>query len=170
MDKLELSKLIDKRKSTREIAELLHTSQTNVRYWLRRYDLQTNPINMGRRKGPLKPLLCPKCGETNPKKFYGKRRNLCGKCHNQDVTKRGRQNIQYVLDSLGGKCIVCEFDDYSCALNIHHLDPIKKDKNFKYWRGWSKKRIDKEIQGCVLLCSNCHAGVHGGFILVQNRV
>jgi hypothetical protein len=40
MDKEILKKHIENRFSSRKIAELENTSQTNVRYWLKKYDLQ----------------------------------------------------------------------------------------------------------------------------------
>ena len=40
----------------------------------------------------------------------------------------------------------------------------EKDHDFPHIRYWSWKRIEKEIKGCVLLCKNCHAALHSGFL------
>lgn len=109
--------------------------------------------------------LCVVCGETNPQNFYGHSKSNCRLCRNQQTIQRGRERRQYGVDLLGGKCVVCGFNDYSEALDFHHLDPALKDPNFSSLRGWSKKRIRKELETCVLLCSNCHRAEHAGYDL-----
>ena len=37
-----LNELVQKEKSTRDIAKELNTSQTNIRYWLKKYNLKTD--------------------------------------------------------------------------------------------------------------------------------
>ena len=114
--------------------------------------------------------FCGKCGETDPKKFYGKKRRVCGKCHSFYTTERGRGKKVFACQQLGGKCVICGFDKYIVSLDVHHLNPAKKDKNFKSMRGWSKERILKEIVDCVLMCRNCHAAVHAGLLKYQSVV
>ena len=43
MNYKELKELVDKNYSTRRIAEELNYSQTNVRHWLKKYELSTSP-------------------------------------------------------------------------------------------------------------------------------
>jgi hypothetical protein len=158
MDRFTLQEYIDLNYSTRKIAQLLNASQTNVRHWLKKYNLKTNleQFNIAEYK-------CD-CGETNPEKFYGHSKKNCSKCHNLKTTTTGKNNRLFAVEFLGGKCINCNFDKYTCSLDIHHLDPSIKDKNFKYMRGWSRERILAEIDSCVLLCRNCHAAVHAGLV------
>jgi len=101
------------------------------------------------------------CGETNPQKFYGHKKTVCGQCHNQYTIKKGKENRLYALAILGGKCIKCGFDKHSCALDIHHKSD-RKDENFASMRGWSKTRIESEIKDCEILCKNCHSIHHFG--------
>lgn len=89
---------------------------------------------------------------------------MCGKCHNEYTMKLGREKRQYAVAKLGGKCIHCGFDKWLSSLDIHHLNPEVKDSKFAQMRGWSLTRIDKEIEKCVLLCRNCHAAYHNGYI------
>jgi DNA-binding CsgD family transcriptional regulator len=62
----------------------------------------------------------------------------------------------------GGKCIICEYDRCISALDFHHIDPSKKDFNLSqnFCKSWDT--IKKELDKCVLLCSNCHREVHEG--------
>lgn len=109
-----------------------------------------------------KPPLCCLCGQTDPTKFYGHKKSYCGACHNAYTVKVGQDKRSYAIEKLGGCCLHCGFNSHNCALDIHHLDPEKKDENFHAMRGWSLKRIDKELVGCILLCKNCHAIEHSG--------
>ena len=103
---------------------------------------------------------CSTCGETDPSKFYGHKKSICGKCHNKYTLDLGRQRRKFLLENLGGKCVACGYDKYEAAMQCHHLDPTKKDKAFSSMRGWSEQRILDEIKDCVLLCACCHAAVH----------
>lgn len=102
------------------------------------------------------------CGETDPEKFYGNRKNGCAKCHNRYTIEQGKKKRKYAVDKLGGKCVACGFNRWIEALDIHHTNPSAKDPNFSSMRGWSIERIDRELVDCVLLCRNCHAAGHAG--------
>ncbi len=73
-------------------------------------------------------------------------------------------NREFVLNTLGNKCSSCGFNKYPCALDTHHTDPLKKDKNFRSMRSWSIERVKKEIKTCILLCKNCHVAFHNGLL------
>lgn len=103
---------------------------------------------------------CCECGETDKSKFYGTKKQMCGKCHNQYTIQKGQEKRKWAIEQLGGVCKKCGYDEYTCALDIHHTNPNSKDKNFECMRGWSKERILKEIQNCIILCKNCHAIEH----------
>lgn len=61
-------------------------------------------------------------------------------------------------------CKVCFESDDSC-LDLHHLDPSKKDGNIsQFCRNRPFKSILQEINKCVVLCSNCHRKFHAGKI------
>lgn len=105
---------------------------------------------------------CKKCGETDPSKFYGNKKSICGKCHNEYTIKLGQEKRRYAIDKLGGKCAICGYAKYIGAIDIHHLDSSLKDEQFRQLRSWSLERIDKEIQNCVALCRVCHSEVHAG--------
>ncbi len=154
MDVKILEAYIDLDYSTRKIAELENLSQTNVRHWLKKYNLSTNKKQFNKKE-----YSCD-CGETNPKMFYGTSKQKCSKCHNMRTIESGKNNRLFAVNHLGGCCKSCGYNKYTGALDIHHLDPNIKDKNFRSMRGWCKERILNEIKNCILLCRNCHAEFH----------
>lgn len=159
MDKVDIEKLISEGKSQRQIAETLGVSQTNIRYWLKKYKLKTSKNKYNKKENQI----C-RCGESNLKNFYPYKVGWCKACHNKYVVKRMKENRIRAVDYLGGKCKECGYNRCNCALDIHHLDPSKKDENFVRMRGWGWNKIKKELDGCILLCKNCHALVHHGDI------
>jgi hypothetical protein len=167
MKKHILEELVNKFLSIRQIAKHLSTSYTNVRYWLRVYKLKTNCRPWRNNKDFVRKRRC-KCGETNPKKFYGNKLHICARCHNQYVMTHGRESRKRAVLFLGGKCKVCGYSKYVCALDIHHLDPTKKDTSFRSMRCWSWERIEKEIKNCVLVCKNCHSAIENEYISIKN--
>ena len=87
------------------------------------------------------------------------------------------QNKKYYIDKSAERKqkIREDFDEYKSTLNcskcgenhiacldFHHVDPSKKDFSIyqikKY--AWGKEKIEKELQKCVVLCSNCHRKLH----------
>lgn len=156
MEKSLLEKLVKDNKSTREIAAEAGIGQTSVRYWLKKHGLITKP---------KREKKCAKCGETDPSKFY-KKKYRCKKCHNQEVLEAGQEKRRKIIEHLGTRCYnpECSGWKYPSCFDVHHLDPSKKDPNFASIRGWSWKRILKEIAGCILLCKNCHSALHNGDI------
>ncbi len=160
MEKEKLQELIAKGLTQREMALELDKSQTSIRHWLIKFELKTHNDKKPREKKPL----CKKCGVNDVNLFYGNDKRVCGKCHNERVKLSAKTKREYAVGKLGGACKNCTYNLYMCSLDIHHLDPSKKDKNFKSMRGWSIDRIDREIEGCVLLCKNCHSAYHNGDI------
>lgn len=58
------------------------------------------------------------------------------------------------------KCERCEENDPVC-LDFHHLDPNEKDGDIgTLARSWSVDRLQKELDKCIVLCSNCHRKEH----------
>lgn len=102
------------------------------------------------------------CGENDPARFYGNKNQICARCQNAYNVNKGQEKRLRALRILGNKCASCGFDDYSCSLEFHHVNPEEKDPTFYSMRFWSWARIEREIKGCVILCSNCHRALHSG--------
>ena len=65
----------------------------------------------------------------------------------------------------GNKCQCCGYNKYAGALEFHHINPNEKDFGIStkgYTRSWENNK--KELDKCVLVCSNCHREIHGGII------
>jgi predicted restriction endonuclease len=165
MNKLELLDFIENNLSIRNIAEETGKSFTSIRYWMKKYSLSTNHQQFGKQE--QKYHFCSFCGKTDPTLFYGNKKTICGDCYNTlYVIPRGNITRHRIIEHFGSKCLLCGFDKYECALQVHHLVPTKKDPTFSSHRYWSWKRILRELENCVLVCGNCHSALHAGLISI----
>jgi 5-methylcytosine-specific restriction endonuclease McrA len=84
-----------------------------------------------------------------------------------DAVKKRRKKIrQMSIEYLGGRCSRCGYDQCGEALEFHHRVSSKKDFGISskgYTRSW--KRVQEELDKCMLLCANCHREVHAGLQL-----
>lgn len=148
---------IDNGYSTRDIALKLNLSQTTLRRYMKKALLKTKFKIYGE-----KDHLCV-CGEINPKNFYKNEKSKCKACHDKMVVEKQKENKIKAISFYGGKCIICGYDKIP-ALEFHHKDGTLKDKSFSQKYGWSWKRLEQELEKCVLVCSNCHKLIHAGFL------
>ncbi len=77
------------------------------------------------------------------------------------VKKRRKKVRQMAIDLKGGKCTRCGYNRCLDALEFHHLDTSKKDFGVSdkgYTRSW--KKIQEELEKCILVCANCHRELH----------
>ena len=124
--------------------------------------------------------ICSKCGKEYPIECFvfkdkknNKRSPRCIECdrlgkresyhkHYEDNKERFQvrrksyesNNKKYIQDIKSCGCIVCGEKDIAC-LDFHHL----KDKEFNISneiRNLSIENLKKEINKCIVLCSNCH--------------
>ncbi len=59
----------------------------------------------------------------------------------------------------------CGYRRCQAALDFHHLDENKKDFGLSkdgITRSW--ERTKKELNKCILVCSNCHREIHAGIL------
>ena len=80
--------------------------------------------------------------------------------------RRRKSNLAQVL---GGKCILCGFDKFQEALEFHHVNPEEKD--FTLTSSNMKNLADQlvELRKCVLVCANCHRGIHANYYTVPEN-
>src|SRR3989338_838796 len=59
------------------------------------------------------------------------------------------------------KCSTCN-ENHPAALEFHHLSKKTKENSITNMvdNGNSIERIKKEMEKCIILCSNCHKKVH----------
>lgn len=97
-------------------------------------------------------------GEIN-RQQWEYRDSMCKKCRIIYSCERSRKIKKQCIEYLGGKCLHCGLIDDQVVYDFHHLDPKTKEFNL------SKKNIifekaKKELDKCILLCSNCHRKLH----------
>jgi len=125
--------------------------------------------------------ICPRCEEELPKtKFYidrwkvGGYKSICKTCwlesrkeYNRSYRQQEREEwISFVKRTIPIQCSRCGYNKNAAALDFHHVNP--EDKNFSiswFFRQFrpskkAKKRLQKELENCVILCKNCHMELH----------
>jgi predicted HNH restriction endonuclease len=164
MEKKILEKFVNDGLSMREIAEELKKGQTTIRYWLLKYELSTkrkltndDKINK----------FCPRCKNVKDRsEFYNRRGKIgssvyCKTCTTDQTLERMRLLKQKCVEYKGGKCEKCGYDKYNGALDFHHIDPNEKDFTISHVKAYSfDDKIKKELDKCILVCSNCHREIH----------
>jgi len=64
-----------------------------------------------------------------------------------------------LVEYKGDCCQNCKYNKSIGALEFHHIDPNEKDFTISS-KSYAFERLKKEVDKCVLLCSNCHIEVH----------
>jgi len=91
------------------------------------------------------------------------RQNHAGRDHTGKKIKannNNRENKLWAIEHMGGKCQDCLGVFHPCVYDFHHKDKETKNNNPSYFIKMSKERAMKELDKCVLLCSNCHRVRH----------
>lgn len=98
--------------------------------------------------------------EENRRLFYN--RSTIGK------RKLTETNGEYVASVKISGCSICGYNKCRTALDFHHLDPSVKEKSIAAMvHSSSLSKLQKEIEKCILLCSNCHHEVHEGILILK---
>ncbi|MCK9446458.1 HNH endonuclease [bacterium] len=71
---------------------------------------------------------------------------------------RKRKKIE-LIEYKGGCCEVCGYNKTIRSLDFHHKDPKYKDFGIS-GKSYSFERLKKEVDKCILVCSNCHGEIH----------
>ena len=128
--------------------------------------------------------ICSKCKEEKSIELFSKNKSKksgysceCKECHKiirkkyydnnkeKEISRVHIRRTQQVKDfkefKSKLKCILCN-ENHIATLHFHHLDPSIKeiDLSTAVRLGWSKDKLEKEINKCVVLCANCHAKEH----------
>jgi 5-methylcytosine-specific restriction endonuclease McrA len=162
--------LLDKNYNCPQIATELACSETKVKYWLKRFNLQTNnQKRLTLRKTGFK--KCSKCKrqlEINQFRLkLGKiPSSYCKKCEAEKsgelFVKNSVTNKLEWIKKFGGVCTLCKNKFPYFVYEFHHKNPEDKEFEWRNIKNASKEIQEKELNKCVLLCSNCHKIVHNG--------
>ena len=121
---------------------------------------------------------CTKCNELKDdvlfspvKRGIKKVTSWCRECANKhESDTRYKKTIKiklYWMNYKGGKCVDCSISPVDGwppgCFDFHHIDPSKKEwRMSQLLHSYIKKdeEIKAELDGCVLLCANCHRKRH----------
>lgn len=110
---------------------------------------------------------CKFCAIENAKKYYVDQRGTIL----PELVKfnaRRRKQFKETIDYFKAKegCKICGEDD-PCCIDFHHLDGKSKEATVALLcMRKSPKKIVKEINKCVCVCSNCHRKIHANKLKV----
>lgn len=106
---------------------------------------------------------------TNGKQPSGKQKwkPECKTCHLKTRAARFDELLTEVFGEIA--CSNCGYNRCVAAIDCHHT--VKDDKEFQIAKlrssYYSLAVIRKELEKCVLLCSNCHREVHAGLLTIK---
>ena len=82
--------------------------------------------------------------------------------------KRRRTNLKKVFHS---KCCLCGFNAIPEALEFHHVNPAEKSFGISSSNAVTKSLNSQleEMKKCILVCANCHRGIHSGVLQVPEN-
>lgn len=164
-----LQKMIDDGLSTYEMANKISTSQTNVRYWLKKHGIKTK---LSDRSDDGKCMTCGVFLTQKKRKFccnackckYNNFNSNDGRGHQiyQHQKARGNERKKLFVEKLGGSCMICGYNKSLRALTFHHRNIDSKSFTLDT-RNLSNRTYEKcvdELEKCDLLCFNCHMELH----------
>lgn len=105
----------------------------------------------------IRNCVCKLCQREYKLKYYYKNKES----HYLRNAKTNKKLKEYAL-SKKDKCIVCGEMTKIC-LDWHHLRD-KEDVIARICKSGSMKKLNLELDKCVVLCANCHRKVHAGII------
>jgi hypothetical protein len=101
---------------------------------------------------------CKECASSKRSSWYNANRRR----RQEAANKRNQERKRLVVEHFGDKCADCGVTYPQCVYEFHHLDPNEKDVNPSKALGWSEDRMWRELDKCIMLCSNCHKIRHFG--------
>lgn len=98
-----------------------------------------------------------KCLKTRHKPLYSPEETKIRSINKVIRWKQRRK--QKLVEYKGGKCELCGYDKCVRSMEFHHKDPTQKDFNISS-ATVGLERCKKEVDKCMLVCSNCHGEIH----------
>lgn len=101
------------------------------------------------------------CKECKREYEYDRKKGHTRKVCNSCMSNRQRFGVkEKAIEYKGGKCERCGYNRCIRALVFHHLDATKKSFGISGNHGRKWEMLIKELDKCILLCSNCHMEEH----------
>lgn len=83
-----------------------------------------------------------------------------------DFVKNRKANLISLFDS---KCCICGFNKFQEALEFYHVNPKDKELSLSANVMVSLQKQIKEAKKCILVCANCHRGIHANYYKVPEN-
>lgn len=137
-------------------------------------------------------LTCSDCEQDLPRDRFAKNgtgktgkiryNRRCKDCHKTYIRVRfghpstnspAKCRRSLLITEAKMNCVMCGYDRSKKALEFHHIIPETKEfaiSNALNRPGkYTDEMVKKEIEKCVVLCSNCHRELHDGLISLSER-
>lgn len=88
------------------------------------------------------------------------------KTNSENICNFVRNRKTNLISLFHSKCCICGFDKFQEALEFHHINPEEKEISLSANKMVSLERQINEAKKCILVCSNCHKGIHAGYYQV----
>lgn len=81
--------------------------------------------------------------------------------HKANLRSRYKKNKKYINEyKIKNPCQICGEDNIHC-IEFHHKNEEEKDFNiYSVGKSCSIKKLQKEINKCIVVCKNCHIKIH----------
>jgi hypothetical protein len=100
---------------------------------------------------------CKICDRKRAKSLYNDNTREVSKIRN---TVRRKNIRKWFIEYKNKLCCIKCGESRWYVLDFHHRDEKETEIGDALMRGWSIKRIKKEIEKCDPLCANCHRELH----------
>jgi hypothetical protein len=73
--------------------------------------------------------------------------------------KRVEANKQFLIEKRSVPCFCCQEIHPQEIMEFHHIDG-SPEARVSHLTGNSRKRLQEEVDKCVVVCPNCHTKIH----------
>lgn len=117
---------------------------------------QREEADFAERKGKLQ-SYCIECNRLYQKQYYKDNKD---KALARKEWHRQQHRLKWDEFKKTLKCSRCP-ENHPACLDFHHLDPNEKEFNLaSAFVSHGVKKTMKELEKCIVLCSNCHRKLH----------
>lgn len=117
--------------------------------------------------------IIKECKHHGSTEFVLEGRNAyrCKRCRIKSVSSKRKNIKRKLVETFGGKCIVCGYSNCIEALEFHHLD--RSTKAFGLASKGLCRSFEKtleEAKKCALVCANCHREIEIGLVDILKHI
>lgn len=102
------------------------------------------------------------------KAYYERNKTRLTKLYKENDLKHKEEWLPLLNDLSLLSCFRCGYNEFSSALEYHHLEPEEKEYNMSYlFRLIKTDRRILELKKTICLCSNCHRALHANLWVLE---